>query len=79
MLHANLNVYACVSNSSCFPSHAARVSPCRYHDAEPFTRWLLEEPDPEAPKGTPGAGGFVAFLAQVQGEAYDYMREQGWC
>ncbi|KAK9831909.1 hypothetical protein WJX81_008153 [Elliptochloris bilobata] len=50
-----------------------------HHDAEPFSRWLLEEPDTEAPAGTLGAGGFVAFLAQVQGEAYDYMREQGWC
>ncbi len=46
---------------------------------EPFTRWLLEDPDPAAPAGAPGAGGFVAFLDQVQGEALDFMREQGWC
>lgn len=55
------------------------MPPRRHHDVEPFTRWLLEEPDPDEPNGTPGAGGFVAFLAQVQGEAYDYMRKQGWC
>lgn len=52
---------------------------CRQDDAQPFTRWLLEEPVPEAPAGALGAGGFVAFLDEVQGEAFDYMRERGWC
>lgn len=52
---------------------------CRHDDAQPFTHWLLEEPVPDAPAGALGAGGFVAFLDEVQGEAFDYMRERGWC